>query len=294
MEIITKELFRRIRRIEITTTKLVEEMLRGAYLSAFKGNGMEFEEVREFQAGDPVRSVDWNVTARTGRPHVKLFREERELTVVLLVDISASCQFGSGEKSRQELITEVAAALAFSAIKNNDKVGLILFSDKVEKYIPPRKGSRHVLRVIRELLTARPQAKKTDLEEALQFFGSVQKRAALGFVLSDFLDVDGASHAVKVAAKRHDLVAMCMIDPLELTVPDVGLAEFYDLETKEMRLVDTSDKDWRDRYKEKGEERLIAVRKMMHRAKAGFIALHSDKSYAASLLKYFQERERRR
>lgn len=294
MDVITKELFRRIRRIEITTTKLVEEMLRGAYLSAFKGNGMEFEEVREFQAGDPVRAVDWNVTARTGRPHVKLFREERELTVVLLVDISASCQFGSGEKSRQELITEVAAALAFSAIKNNDKVGLILFSDKVEKYIPPRKGSRHVLRVIRELLTARPQMKKTNLEEALRFFGSVQKRTSLGFVLSDFLDVEDAAHAVKVAAKRHDLVAMCMVDPMELSVPDVGLAEFYDLENKEMRLVDTSDKNWRDKYKELGEKRLKSVRKMMTQAQAGFIALHSDKSYAASLLKYFQERERRK
>ena len=230
---IPREILKKIRQIEIRTNRLVNDTLGGAYHSVFKGQGMNFEEVREYQPGDEVRSIDWNVTARFGHPYIKKFKEERELTVILIVDVSASGQFGSVRQTKNELTAELAAVLAFSAIRNNDKVGLIMFTDQIEKYVPPKKGRRHVLRVIREILAFQPKGRGTNLRAALDYLNHVQSRRAVTFVLSDFQveDEEAVRKKLRVASKRHDVVALSLRDPREEELPAVGLVELRDSET---------------------------------------------------------------
>lgn len=294
MSIKSKELFHRIRRIEINSMRLVEDLLRGMYHSVFKGNGMEFEEVRAYQTGDDVRSIDWNVTARMGYPFVKTFREERELTVVILVDVSASSRFGTTQHTKKDLIAEVAAVLAFSAIKNNDKVGLVLFSDRIEKYIPPSKGTRHVLRVIRELLAFEPQGKGTDLAQALSFLGRVQRRTAVCFLLSDFLSTKDYMHELNLIARRHDLIAMNVSDPKECALPDLGIVTVTDFETGEEIIIDTSNPSVIEEYSQRAQERKDETKKEIERVKAGYVDLSTDQPYLAAIRKYFALRELRR
>ncbi|MCH2134815.1 MAG: DUF58 domain-containing protein [Phycisphaerales bacterium] len=290
---IPKELLRRIRRIEITTSRVVDELLAGQYHSAFKGLGMEFEEVREYQFGDDVRRIDWNVSARAGRPHVKTFREERELTVMLLVDMSASQAFGSGEQMKRDLIAEVCATLAFSAIKNNDNVGLICFTDRVEKFVPPRKGPRHVLRVIRELLAFEPEGRGTDIDAALEYLTRIQKRKCVAFLVSDFED-DGWERAAQVACRRHDLIAVDVHDPRERELPDVGLIELEDNETGDVVLVDTSSARVRRAVSEASRERADDRRQWMLSNKIDQLPLDTDQPFVETLSQFFRAREARR
>ncbi|MDG2422918.1 MAG: DUF58 domain-containing protein [Phycisphaerales bacterium] len=290
---IPTELLRRIRRIEITTSRVVDELLAGQYHSAFKGMGMEFEEVREYQVGDDVRRIDWNVSARAGKPHVKTFREERELTVMLLVDMSASQSFGTGEQMKRDLVAEVCATLAFSAIKNNDNVGLICFTDKVEKFVPPRKGSRHVLRVIRELLAFEPEGTGTNLDAAMEYLTRIQKRKCVAFLVSDFED-EGWERAAQVASRRHDLIAVDIHDPRESELPDVGLVELEDNETGQLVLVDTSSAKVRRAISEASSERLEARRQWMLRNRIDQLALDTDQPFVETLSQFFRAREARR
>lgn len=236
---ISEKLFKTIRRIQIQTTHLADDILAGAYHSAFKGKGIEFEEVREYQPGDDIRSIDWNVTARMNHPFVKIFKEERELTVLLVIDASCSCHFGQKDKTKSELIAEVGALLAFSAIKNNDKVGLILFTDHIEKYLPPRKGLRHVLRIIRELLYYSPKNRGTNLAKALAFAGKVQKHSAVCFVLSDYISANFSDEWALLALKQ-DLIAILIEDTYEKEFPKTGLTHFQDLESGQQMAIDTS------------------------------------------------------
>lgn len=287
-------LFKRIHRIEIHTKRLVNDLFAGAYRSAFRGNGMEFEEVREYHPGDEVRTIDWNVTARMNHPYVKIYREERELTLILLVDISASLRFGTENRLKKEIIAEIAAVLAFSAIKNNDKVGLILFSEKIEKYLPPRKGVRHVLRVIRELLAFQPQERGTSLLKALDFLGKVQKRSAICFILSDFLTQEEDTNKLRVLARRNELIAIHVTDPRETFFPDLGLIRVADLETEQVKLIDSSDKSFRDSYSQQAKRRVAAVQEKMGKIGAGYLALETNSSYEKAMRNYFRQRERMR
>jgi len=290
---IPKELLRRIRRIEITTSRVVDELLAGQYHSAFKGLGMEFEEVREYQMGDDVRRIDWNVSARAGRPHVKTFREERELTVMLLVDMSASQSFGSGEQMKRDLVAEVCATLAFSAIKNNDNVGLICFTDRVEKFVPPRKGPRHVLRVIRELLAFEPEGSGTDIDAALEYLTRIQKRKCVAFLVSDFED-EGWERAAQVARRRHDLIAVDIHDPRERDLPDVGLIELEDNETGELVLVDTGSARVRHSIAEHTRQQAEDRRQWMLSNKIDQLPLDTDQPFVETLSQFFRQREARR
>ncbi|MAT81823.1 MAG: DUF58 domain-containing protein [Phycisphaerae bacterium] len=290
---IPTELLRRIRRIEITTSRVVDELLAGQYHSAFKGMGMEFEEVREYQIGDDVRRIDWNVSARAGKPHVKTFREERELTVMLLVDMSASQSFGTGEQMKRDLVAEVCATLAFSAIKNNDNVGLICFTDRVEKFVPPRKGPRHVLRVIRELLAFEPEGTGTDLDAALEYLTRIQKRKCVAFLVSDFED-DGWERAAQVASRRHDLIAVDIHDPRESELPNVGLVELEDNETGELVLVDTSSQKVRDAIRESATHRRETRRQWMLSNRIDQLPLDTDQPFVETLSQFFRTREARR
>lgn len=291
MATIDKELFKRIRKIEIFTNKLVEDLLGGAYKSAFRGNGMEFEEVRPYYPGDDVRTIDWNVTARMRTPYIKRFQEERELTVMLLVDVSASGRFGTGSLEKRELIAEIGAALAFSAIKNQDKVGLILFSDQIELYLPPKKGTRHVLRVIRELLAFSPQGKGTDLAKALDFLGNVRGRMAVGFLLSDFQCPLNFTKEFAINARRHDMVLMQVNDPREESFPLLPLISFSNLETNETHLVDMSLSANREAFTNSFKERKEALRTLAGKGGAGWVEFTTDKSYVEVLRKYFSLRK---
>ncbi|MFC2092048.1 DUF58 domain-containing protein, partial [Elusimicrobiota bacterium] len=237
---ITKELLKKVRRIQIYTSRLVNDSLAGEYHSSFKGRGIEFDEVREYQPGDEIRTIDWNVTARMGKPFIKKFVEERELTVMLLVDASSSGQFGSKGQLKSEFAAELCAVLAFSAIKNNDKVGLIIFTNEVEKYIPPKKGKKHVLHVISEVLSYEPRRKGTNINAALEFLSSVNKRRTVAFLVSDFI-ADDYERALAIANKRHDVIALSVRDPRERELPDIGIIELEDAETGEILMVDTSD-----------------------------------------------------
>ena len=290
---IPTELLRRIRRIEITTSRVVDELLAGQYHSAFKGLGMEFEEVREYQIGDDVRRIDWNVSARAGRPHVKTFREERELTVMLLVDMSASQSFGSGEQMKRDLVAEVCATLAFSAIKNHDNVGLICFTDRVEKFVPPRKGPRHVLRVIRELLAFEPEGTGTNLDAALEYLTRIQKRKCVAFLVSDFED-DGWQRAAQVARRRHDLIAVDIHDPRERELPDVGLLELEDNETGELVLVDTSSAKVRRAVSERSQQQTEERHQWMLSNRIDRLPLDTDQPFVETLSQFFRSREARR
>ncbi len=284
-----QEIIKKIRRIHIQTTRLATDLLAGSYHSAFKGRGIEFEEVREFQDGDEVRHIDWNVTARMNHPFIKIFQEERELSVMLIVDASASCRFGN----KNEIMAEIGGVLAFSAIKNQDKIGLILYTDRVEKYIPPRKGTRHVVRLIRELLLFEPTNRGTDLAIALRFFGNVQKQAGICFVLSDFIQTK-YSREIKLLAKKHDLIAAHIFDPREQNLPKVGLLEMQDGETLEMKLINTNDPNVQQRLKQSFLERKRALKEVADQTGIGLIEIDTDQPFMPRLLKFFKLRELRR
>jgi len=288
-------LYKKIRRLEIQTTQLANDILAGAYRSAFKGRGMEFEEVREYQEGDDPRSIDWNVTARMQRPFVKNFREERDLTVLLLVDVSASTHFGSIAAFKSELIAEISAVLAFSAIKNNDKIGMILFSDEVEKYIPPNKGSRHVLRLVREVLAFRPKGRQTNLHTALKFLGNGQRKPAVCFLLTDFMySHDDLPHSIALTAKRHDLIALTLKDPHERNFPKLGLLNLTDLENGESLLVDSSSSAFQDKFNHQVQERESFYRSLLLKNGASYVEVRTDQPYLPVLRKFFKMRSRKR
>lgn len=284
------EIIKKIRHIQMTTTHLADDMMAGAWHSAFKGQGMEFEEVREYQTGDDIRSIDWNVSARMSTPYVKVFGEERELTVFLVVDVSASSRFGGQHQLKKELIAEVGAVLAFSAIKNNDKIGLILFSSEIEKYIPPKKGTRHVLRCIRELLAFEPKQKGTNLEKALEFMGTVQSKKAICFLLSDFL-CPLPEDSMNVISKHHDLICISFRDPYEREIPNASLVTFEDLETGIQATIDTSNSQTVQSFKEKSLQQLHKLDKLTKKIRAGMVQLQTDQPYLKPLRQFFKQRE---
>jgi uncharacterized protein (DUF58 family) len=286
------EILRRIRRVEIRTRRLVNESLAGEYHSLFKGRGMEFSEVREYQMGDDVRTIDWNVTARMGAPYVKKFVEERELTVYVLYDASASGLFGSFGRRKKELAAELGALLAFSAILNNDKVGLIIFTDRVEKHIPPKKGREHVLRVIREILFFEPQGTGTDLNAALEFLGRITTKRGVVFLISDFFAA-GYDKTLSIISRRHDMVALAVRDRLELDPPKAGLAEVRDMETGAQGLVDLSDASVRRAYLRRVEHLLSTAKSVMKKAGVDFLELLTDEPYESALTGFFARRARR-
>ncbi|MEC7839808.1 MAG: DUF58 domain-containing protein [Chlamydiota bacterium] len=286
---VTQEVFKHIRRIEIATTRLADDIMVGAYHSAFKGRGMEFEEVRDYVPGDDVRTIDWNVTARMNDPHIKTYREERELTVMLVVDISASSRFGTGNQTKGELIAEIAAVLAFSAIKNNDKVGLLLFSEDIEEYLPPKKGLRHVLRVIRDLLVFNPKKQGSNLKSALNFLGKVQRKKCVCFLISDFI-LELCPHEIAVTAKRHDLISICVADDVEHHLPKIGLASLRDLETGEIRIVDTSSFKVMSEVEKNFDGRVAKVKNLMTKTGSGYVFLKTNESYAEPLRQFFSMR----
>jgi uncharacterized protein (DUF58 family) len=290
---IPRELAKKIRYIQIYTSKVVNDVLAGEYESVFKGRGMEFDEVREYQVGDDIRSIDWNVTARTGKPFIKRFREERELTVMFLVDLSASGSFGSIKQPKNELAAEVCALLAFAAIKNNDKVGLIVFTDRVELFIPPKKGTRHVLRVIREILSFRPQRTRTDIAKALDYLGRIQSRRAVVFLISDF-QAEGFERSLRVLGRRHDVIAVSIMDPREMSLPDVGLLELEDAETGETVLIDTGSREVRKHYEASSLERAGKLRELLRSMSIDQIGVETGRAYVRDLMTFFKNRERRR
>ena len=289
---IPKELAKKIRLIQIHTSKAVNDVLAGEYHSVFKGRGMEFDEVREYAPGDDIRTIDWNVTARTGHPYVKRFVEERELTVLFVVDLSASGSFGTREKLKNEVAAELCALLAFSAIKNNDKVGLLVFTDQIELYIPPKKGVSHVLRVIRDLLNVKPRRSRTDITQALDFLGRVTHRRAVVFLVSDF-QASGYEKRLRIAARRHDLIAVSLTDPREATLPAAGLIELEDAETGESVVVDSSNAAIRRRYEaltRACSDNLAAALRSMG---IDQIPVVTGEDYVLDLVKFFRVRERR-
>ncbi|MSR28175.1 MAG: DUF58 domain-containing protein [Phycisphaerales bacterium] len=290
---LTSEMIRKIRRIEIRTSRVVQEAVAGRYLSAFKGRGMEFEEVRPYEIGDDIRTIDWNVSARAGSPHVKLFREERELTVVLAVDLSGSLSFGSRTRLKRELVAEVAATLAFSATRNNDKVGLLLFSDRIERHVPPRKGRRHVLRIVRELLAHTPEGRGTAIASALDELNRIQKRRAVVFVISDFLDA-GWERPMAIAHSRHDVIPVRIDDPLERELPSVGLVEMEDQETGELVTVDTGSRRVREAYKRQGDMRALQFELALRRMRIEPICVQTGCDPIGPITAYFRRREARR
>jgi uncharacterized protein (DUF58 family) len=291
--VLTREQLRAVRKIQIRTSHLVSDVFAGQYQSAFKGRGMEFAEVRPYLPGDEVRTIDWNVTARTGTPHVKRFVEERELTVMLLVDASGSTRFGSVAQFKHELAAEIAALLAYSAITNNDKVGLIVFSDQVELALPPRKGDRHVLRVIREIMNHRPRGVGTDLPGALTYLNRVTHRRCVTFVLSDFL-VGDLARPLAAAARRHDLVAVVLEDPRENALPAMGLLRLEDPESGQSLVVDASDPEVRNAFASARSAAVQARDRSLRTAGLDAIVVRNGVPYTSALLRFFHARERRR
>ncbi len=289
---LSREQLRAVRKIQIRTSHLVSDLFAGQYQSVFKGQGMEFAEVRLYQPGDDVRTIDWNVTARSGTPHVKRFAEERELTVMLVVDASASTIFGSRRQTKQALAAELGALLAFSAITNNDKVGLVMFSDRIELALPPRKGNRHVLRVIREILSLKPAGRGTDIPAALEHLGLVTKRRCVVFLISDFL-TPGWRRALRVAARRHDVVAVVLEDPREAELPAVGLVELEEAETGERYVVDTRDWRVRDAFARQASIARVERDRDLRSSDVDAILVGTDRPYTEALLRFFRMRERR-
>jgi uncharacterized protein (DUF58 family) len=285
----TKELLKKVRKIEIKTRRLSDHIFGGEYHSTFKGRGMTFSEVRQYQYGDDVRNIDWNVTARYNEPYIKVFEEERELTMMLMVDISGSELFGTEEQFKNEVITEIAATLAFSATQNNDKIGLILFSDNIELYIPPKKGKSHVLRIIRELIEFHPKSKNTNIAEALKFLSSVMKKKAIVFVLSDFI-ADDYNHTLKIAAKKHDVTGIRVYDKHEETIPNLGMVQMLDEESGELMLVNTNSKKVRLNYGKFYNEKVNYYNDSFTKSGAGVIDCRVDESYVKKLLGYFKRR----
>jgi len=288
---IPKEVLENVRRIEIKTQSIVNDILSGEYHSVFKGRGMEFSEVRTYIEGDDIRTIDWNVTARAGEPFVKKFIEERELTVMLLFDASASGNFGTINQMKAEIAVELCALLAFSAIKNNDRVGLIIFTSEVEKYIPPKKGKKHVLRVIRELLYFKPQKKKTDINKAVDFLTQVQRKKAVVFFISDFLSMD-FKPAFRVASRRYDMIAISLSDPREFEIPNVGLIELRDPESGKIHLIDTSVKSFREKFARENEQRRLNLRTLFRSIDVDQIEITTATDYVEPLVRFFKKRER--
>ena len=289
---IPRQILKKVKRIEIRTRGLVNDLFGGEYHSVFKGRGMTFSEVREYQPGDDIRLIDWNVTARTGSPFIKVFEEERELTVYLLVDISASGEFGSKENLKRDIGAEIAAVLGFSAIKNNDKVGLVLFSDKVEKYVLPKKGKSHVLRVIRELLYVKPSRKGTSLKTAIDYLLKVAKRKSVVFIISDFIDEDYWK-SLKVANRKHDLIAIRVFDSAELNIPDFGLAKVEDPETGDAFWIDTSSSSSLDRLKNDIISKDDRFKKEALKNQLDLISISTDQDFVEPLMSFFKMREKR-
>ena len=286
----TSELLKRVRKIEIKTRGLSKNIFAGEYHSAFKGRGMTFSEVREYQYGDDIRNIDWNVTARHNRPYVKIFEEERELTVMLMIDVSASRNFGTISKLKKNQITEIAAVLAFSAIQNNDKIGVIFFSDKIEKFIPPQKGKKHILYIIRELIDFYPEDKQTDIEQALEYMTNSIKKRCTCFVISDFIDEHDFAHALAIANRKHDVVALRVYDPRENQLPPVGMMYLRDAETGEQMWVDTSDKKLREAYEKYAFVREKELDAIFKRSGVDVANIRSDEDYVRALITLFKKR----
>jgi uncharacterized protein (DUF58 family) len=285
----TKELLKKVRKIEIKTRRLSDHIFSGEYHSSFKGRGMTFSEVRQYQFGDDIRSIDWNVTARYNEPFVKVFEEERELTMMLVVDISASESFGTTHQFKRDILTEISATLAFSAIQNNDKVGLLLFSDVIELFIPPKKGKTHVLRIIRELIEFEPKSKKTDLTLALRYLSNVMKKKAIVFILSDFID-QGYDNALKIVGKKHDVTGIRVYDKLETELPKLGMVPMRDAETGEIVLVNTNSKAVRRNFRANYLQTVDYFEDAFTKSGSGVINTRIDESYVKKLLGYFKRR----
>ncbi|OGU33433.1 MAG: hypothetical protein A2057_16760 [Ignavibacteria bacterium GWA2_35_9] len=289
---LTKELLKQVRQIEIKTKGLVNQVFSGEYHSVFKGRGMEFSEVREYQFGDDIRNIDWNVTARFSHPFIKIFEEERELTVILLVDLSGSLLFGTVEKTKQQIAAELSAVLAFSAMKNNDKVGLILFTDKIEKFVPPRKGKTHVLRLVREVLSFEPKGKATNLKSALEYMNNAIKKKSIVFLISDFMD-NGYEKILRIVGKKHDLVGIVINDRREFKLPKIGLVKLTDSETGEERWIDTSDTKVQKTVAGV-RQRIIQNRKSLFlSSRLDSIEINTGENYVKPLVKFFRTREGR-
>lgn len=289
---ITKDLLKKIQQIEIHTRRLVNESFIGEYHSVFKGRGMEFDAVREYQPGDEIRTIDWNVTARMGRPFIKRYVEERELTVMLLVDVSASGNFGSVRQLKNEIATEVCALLAFSAIKNNDKVGMIMFTDRIEKFIPPKKGAKHVLRVIRELMCTEPAGKGTNIAVALEYMNKISSRRTISFLVSDFL-VNDYAHALRIANKRHDVIAITVTDPREQELPNVGFIELRDAESGEILLVDTANPLARKEFSAINARQKQERSRLFRSMGVDEIIISTNRHYVEPIVSFFRLREKR-
>ena len=288
------DILRRVRKIEIKTRGLSNEIFAGKYHTAFRGRGMSFSEVREYRAGDDVRDIDWNVTARSSKPHIKIYEEERELTMMLLVDVSGSRMFGTTERMKKNVITEIAAVLAFSAAQNNDKVGCIFFSDKVEKFIPPKKGKSHILMIIRELISFEPESSRTAISEAVRFMSNVSKKRCTTFILSDFMnsprDKAPLEDALKIAGSKHDLVGIRVYDRREAELPDVGIVELQDAETGGKVWLDTSSRSVREHYARSWEERSEAISELLRRNRIDTAMISTDGDYVVELIKLFKQR----
>lgn len=288
----TSELIKKVRKIEIKSRGLSNQIFSGEYHSAFKGRGMAFSEVREYQPGDDIRTIDWNVTARLNHPYVKVFEEERELTVILLVDMSASESFGTQKQSKQDLVTELCAVLAFSAMQNNDKIGVIFFTDKIEKFIPPKKGKSHILRIIRELIAFRPEHTGTDIHQALRYCTNVIKKRSIAFLISDFL-TEGFEDALKIANRKHDLVALRIYDKREMELPDAGLLRVRDAETGALKWINSSDKDVRRQYMVAAKTAELKLKDIFNKSGVDTASISTSESYVKPLINLFKKRESR-
>ena len=286
----TSEIIKKVRKIEIKTRGLSSNLFAGQYHSAFKGRGMAFSEVREYQFGDDVRDIDWNVTARFHRPYVKVFEEEREMTVMLLVDVSGSLDFGTQKQMKRDMVTEIAATLAFSAIQNNDKIGVIFFSDKIEKYIPPKKGRKHILYIIREMLDFEPESKRTDVKQAIEFLSSVQKRRTTAFILSDFYVRGDFLQSLQIANRKHDVVAIQVYDQRARELPDVGLMKVVDAETGYEQYVDTSSKRLRQAYNKYWMTRQAQLQDTFNKSNVDSVSIATNEDFVKSLLLLFKKR----
>ncbi|CAM3470744.1 DUF58 domain-containing protein [Flavobacterium longum] len=286
----TKELLKKVRKIEIKTRRLSDHIFSGEYHTSFKGRGMTFSEVRQYQFGDDVRAIDWNVTARYNEPYVKVFEEERELTMILMVDVSGSESFGSRSQMKSEIATEIAATMAFSATQNNDKIGLILFSDEIELYIPPKKGKSHVLRIIRELIEFEPKSRKTNISQALKFLSSVMKKKAIVFTISDFITDDNYETTLKIASKKHDITGIRVYDFREESIPNLGMVHMRDAETGQIMMVNTGAKSVRMNYEKQYQDKLKYFKETFSKCGAGTVNTRVDESYVTKLLGYFKSR----
>ena len=286
----TSEIIKKVRKIEIKTRGLSSNIFAGQYHSAFKGRGMAFSEVREYQFGDDVRDIDWNVTARFHRPYVKVFEEERELTVMLLIDVSGSLDFGTQKQMKRDMVTEIAATLAFSAIQNNDKIGVIFFSDKIEKYIPPKKGRKHILYIIREMLDFKPESTRTDVKQAIEFLSSVQKRRTTAFILSDFYVRGDFQQSLQIANRKHDVVAIQVYDQRARELPDVGLMKVVDAETGYEQYVDTSSKKLRQAYNKYWLTRQAQLQETFNKSNVDSVSIATNEDFVKSLLLLFKKR----